>query len=101
MPPPFFYKTLNTESKDIMANPEKPGEDYLRKFLIKQVKTRHPYEVETVPQWIQLGFVVPCDSDTAGKLLQELDAALYELLGHDKFAAACIETHISLDEITQ
>jgi len=84
-----------------MANPEKPGEDYLRKFLIKQVKTRHPYEVETVPQWIQLGFVVPCDSDTAGKLLQELDAALYELLGHDKFAAACIETHISLDEITQ
>jgi len=84
-----------------MANQEKPGEDYLRKFLIKQVKTRHPYEVETVPQWIQLGFVVPCDSDTAGKLLQELDAALYELLGHDKFAAACIETHISLDEITQ
>ena len=84
-----------------MANPEKPGEDYLRKFLIKQVKTRHPHEVETVPQWIQLGFVVPCDSDTAGKLLQELDTALYELLGHDKFAAACIETHISLDEITQ
>ena len=78
---------------------EEPGEDYLRQFLIKQVKTRHPYAVENVPQWIQLGFMVPCDSDAAANLLQKLDAALYEILGHDKFAAACIEAHISLDEI--